>query len=193
MIISTIHNSLIKSCSYLLCEDDSNSAYMIDCGDIEPVLEQIGNKRINGIFLTHCHFDHIYGINDFIKHFPDVKIYCHKYTFDGIKDERACMSYMYVDEFKIYNEKCFSFINEKTAISLFDTPIKILYTPGHDIDCLCFQINDSIFTGDSYNPYFPVYSNWFRSNKQEAEKNEMYLKQYIEKNKLKVFTGHYIE
>ena len=49
-----------------------------------------------------------------------------------------------------------------------------------------FLCND--FLGDSNNPCFPVYINWYRTNKQEAEQNEMFLKKYINRKiKLKEF------
>lgn len=76
-----------------------------------------------------------------------------------IEDGRANMSYMYVDDFSVQNDKMFQFINNRENVYVFNQKLTAIHTPGHDIDCMCYLINDSIFTGDSFNPDFPVLQN----------------------------------
>lgn len=108
-----------------------------------------------------------------------------------IEDGRANMSYMYVDDFSVQNDKMFQFINNRENVYVFNQKLTAIHTPGHDIDCMCYLINDSIFTGDSFNPDFPVFTEWYRSNKDLAEKNELVIGHIISQFNLKVFSGHY--
>lgn len=48
-------------------------SYLVDCGDAKSVLSFLRTKSkiLKGIFLTHCHYDHIYDLNDVLKWFPE--------------------------------------------------------------------------------------------------------------------------
>ena len=98
-----------------------------------------------------------------------------------IEDGRANMSYMYVDDFSVQNDKMFQFINNRENVYVFN----------QKLTAMCYLINDSIFTGDSFNPDFPVFTEWYRSNKDLAEKNELVIGHIISQFNLKVFSGHY--
>ena len=58
--VHTIINSILNSCTYILF-NDSEDVYLIDCGETEPILNYLRNNKkvIKGIFLSHCHYDHI--------------------------------------------------------------------------------------------------------------------------------------
>ena len=62
-----------------------------------------------------------------------------------IEDGRANMSYMYVDDFSVQNDKMFQFINNRENVYVFNQKLTAIHTPGHDIDCMCYLINDSCF------------------------------------------------
>jgi glyoxylase-like metal-dependent hydrolase (beta-lactamase superfamily II) len=193
--VETFHNRVIlHSCTYCIYDETSLEGYLIDAGDSLPVLTFIKDKRINirGIFLTHCHFDHVYGINDFVDAISETKIYCSHETLMGLKDENLNMSYMYQDdEFIVPTGERYFVINHNSKVTCFGKDIEILSTSGHDVDCLCFIIGDSIFTGDSYIPYAPVIYPWKHSNKDDALKNEQMLKGLVANRGLNVYPGHF--
>ena len=58
-------NSVFGSNTYLIKNDYSKSCYIIDCGDTEPVIKFLIKNELDlrGIFVTHTHYDHIYGMN----------------------------------------------------------------------------------------------------------------------------------
>jgi len=60
--VHTIVNSVFKSKTYILTEVGNNEAWLIDCGDNQPIIDYINAKELilRGIFITHTHFDHIY-------------------------------------------------------------------------------------------------------------------------------------
>ena len=69
--VDKIVNSIFDSMTWLLSEAESNQVWIVDCGDFEPIIEEIGERIIAGVLLTHAHFDHIYGLPELIKRFPD--------------------------------------------------------------------------------------------------------------------------
>ena len=76
MGIVQIVNSIFSSNTYILSHTDSCRVWLIDIGDIEPVIARLlPGQQIQGVFLTHTHFDHFYGINRLISLFPDCIVY----------------------------------------------------------------------------------------------------------------------
>ena len=68
MGIVQIVNSIFSSNTYILSHTDSCRVWLIDIGDIEPVIARLlPGQQIQGVFLTHTHFDHFYGINRLIR------------------------------------------------------------------------------------------------------------------------------
>lgn len=193
MIIDTIHNEILHSCTYILTDDDSDACYLIDCGDVAPILDYVAkhSKQIKGIFLTHSHYDHIYGVNELLRYYPDIPIYASKGTIEGLADPDINLSYMYDDgDYIVERATCIEFPSTGITI-LHNKAIISLSTPGHDQDCTTYIIDNCIFTGDSYNPEFPVFTKWRRSNEVDAEKSIATILQFFEEKHLTIYPGHY--
>lgn len=191
--VHTILNSILNSCTYILY-NESKDVYLIDCGDIEPIKEfiQAKGKTIKGIFLTHCHYDHIYGINDVISIFPDVAIYGSKDTITGLKDIRINLSKYHGLPLVVNEKAILKEISEISQLNILEEKIKVLETPGHDTGCLSYLIGNKLFTGDSYIPNLPVFTKWSRSDKTKAITFEYVLKKLKESQKLTLYSGHQV-
>lgn len=191
--VHTILNRILNSCTYILY-NESKDVYLIDCGDIEPIKEfiQAKGKTIKGIFLTHCHYDHIYGINDVISIFPDVAIYGSKDTITGLKDIRINLSKYHGLPLVVNEKAILKEISKVSLLNILEERIKILETPGHDTGCLSYHIGYMLFTGDSYIPNLPVFTKWKRSNKTKAITFEYKLKELKESQNLTLYSGHQI-
>lgn len=185
MNITTIENELLQSATYLF------DGYLVDCGDSEKIIKALDGKELRGIFLTHCHQDHIYGIEKVLKQYSHAKVYCSQKTFEGLHDDRLNLSY-------IIPEHSFRFTQDENVVILEEgihtidgMTLEVISTPGHSEDCLSYIIEDNIFTGDSYIPFAKVFTKWPTSNKTLALENEAKLKEIADTRNLKVFPGHW--
>ena len=86
MEVICIQNELLQSATYLF------DGYLVDCGDSEKIINALEGKKLKGIFLTHCHQDHIYGIEKVLSQSPHAKVYCSQKTFKGLHDDTLNLS-----------------------------------------------------------------------------------------------------
>lgn len=66
--VNHIVNSVFTSKTYLLTQEGSPSMWLVDCGDVPPIVDMLsflgGNSSLlKGVLLTHVHYDHIYGLD----------------------------------------------------------------------------------------------------------------------------------
>lgn len=168
MRVERIINTIFNSNSFLISKNNFDSVWLIDCGDVDKILSALNcNQYIKGVFLTHSHFDHIYGLNDLISIFPDCFVYT---TIEGY-------SALYSDKlnFSKYHEKSFIFKYNNVKVvdfgnlELFNNCfLSVIHTPGHDPSCLTFLIEDYLFTGDAYIPNIKTITNLRGGNKLQA-------------------------
>lgn len=75
--IKEIINSIFTLKTYILFCEGKDKAWMVDIGDVDPVVSFLDKKglTVEGVFLTHGHFDHIYGLPSLLEHYPECKVY----------------------------------------------------------------------------------------------------------------------
>lgn len=153
--IHDITNSIFTSKTYILYREDEVKAWLVDIGDIEPVLAFLQEKGLSvaGVFITHAHFDHIYGLEALADKYPDYKVYCTEYCKAALASEKLNMSKYHGTPIN-YNRDNVVVVYEGESLRLFeDEPEMVFYeTPGHNPGCLTMVMGDVIFTGDAYIP-----------------------------------------
>lgn len=169
MNIVRIVNSLFTSNTFVLTDESSQDCWLVDVGDIEPIMKEIGDKQVRGLFLTHAHYDHIYGINRLVEYFPECAIYTSLHGKEGLFSDKLNFS-RYHNEPIVFQGKHIEVLNDGDEILLFpNVLLKAIYTPGHDWSCMSYYTNEVIFTGDSYIPKIKVITSFPKSNKIEAK------------------------
>lgn len=190
MNITRIINSVFTSNTYVLTDRNTEGCWLIDIGDVEPLLETISDKKkINGIFLTHTHYDHIYGINRLIDLYPEVVVYTSEQGKQGLFSDKLNFSRYHNDPI-IFLGRHISVLHEEDEIELFpEENLKIMETPGHDWSCLSYySVAGSIFTGDSFIPGLKVITTFPHSDRREAELSVQRIKNIAEG--WDVYPGH---
>ena len=196
MKVHKIINSILQSCTYILSNESSDKVCLIDCGDIEPILSYLKEtgKAVESVYLTHAHYDHVFGLKDLISRYPDIKVLGNKETLEGLKDEDFTLSYLYDEDFMLaLNDNQKSPLIDKQSINVLGKEGYCISTPGHDVDCMSYVIGNMIFTGDSYNPNSEVFSKWSRSDVSLALHNERLIKSIIREKNLEAYPGHHID
>ena len=169
MQIIRIINSVFTSNTFVLTDDNNPYVWLVDVGDIDPILEVVGDKRVNGVFITHTHYDHIYGINKLVERFPDCIIYISLNGKEGLFSDKLNFS-RYHDDPLIFQGKHVEVLKDEDEISLFPyVTLKAIATPGHDWSSMSYYTDEVIFTGDSYIPNIKVVTSLPKSNKVEAQ------------------------
>ncbi len=121
---------------WVLSNEESKEAYVVDPGAAEPVLDYLATSDLNpiGILITHSHPDHIGGINEF-KRVHDIPVY-------GPKSPNI--------------PQVTQPVKDNAHISLWaGTDAKVISVPGHLPEHLAFFVEGSniiqpaLFCGDA--------------------------------------------
>ncbi len=106
-------------------------AWVIDPGESRQVLEYLKQNQLTlqGIFITHHHFDHTQGIPALKNCFPDAVVFGPCNTPNDTIQKR---------------------LSEGDTISLSETfTLKVLETPGHTTDHICYYNPQALFCADT--------------------------------------------
>jgi hydroxyacylglutathione hydrolase len=156
-------NKILVSNTYILSRDDVDSVYIIDPGDSSVILDWlISHKKVlSGILLTHAHFDHMYGLNDLLDEFTNAILYVSPLSIDGLFCVRLNTSLYHEQPFVLSDRYLHNIklLNEGFNFMLWDMhKLFVTYTPGHTKDCVSFQIDNFLFSGDALIPGKKVFS-----------------------------------
>ena len=191
--IHDITNSIFTSKTYILYRNDDRKAWLVDIGDIEPVIEFLNQHNLSaeGVFLTHGHFDHIYGLNSLVEAFSYCKVYVTEYTKLAIASDKLNMS-RYAGISFTYQGENVEVVREGESMCLFDdeSPMEFYETPGHNPGCLTMVIGDKIFTGDAYIPGVGANTQLPHANKELAKQSLNRIFNLAEGRT--ILSGHYV-
>ena len=131
--IHRIINTLFSSNTYVLYEEESSSAWLVDCGDVAPIIHwcEENRKIIEGVFLTHCHFDHIYGLNELYAYNPLLKVYTSSNGAVALVSPRFNLS-LYHEQPFIYVGQCF-ILQDEDKLLPFKKDSDITFTVVYDV------------------------------------------------------------
>lgn len=169
MTITRFENSVFSSNSYVI--DDGKAAVIFDIGDTSPIFEYLQKSVLTPIalFITHTHYDHIYGIRDFLTKFLDVPIYTSGFGKEAFKKPKWNFSRYHEDEISIDSDRI-KVLEDGETLRIFDNvDLEVFATPGHDKSCLSYRIGELLLTGDSYIPGVKVIASFPNSNKADAK------------------------
>jgi len=129
--IQSFEGGYDKNFSYLITCLQTMKSAIIDASIKPNALEPFQKSNPIAILITHSHNDHIRYVNEYRELYPNIKLIGHP---------RSSL-----------NKKGTNFLSVKdnAIINLGNLEIKIIHTPGHYFDSVCFLVGDAIFTGDT--------------------------------------------
>lgn len=172
MEVNQIINSTFTSNTYIISEDCYNYIWLIDIGNIEDVLNSLPKDYfIKGVFITHPHFDHIYGINKLVETFPECTVFTSSAGKLGLSSAKLNLSFYHEEPIE-YASETINILSENDKIELFDNVfLETLETPGHNWGCISFIVNNYLFTGDSFIPNIDVVTKLKGGDKEASKKS----------------------
>ena len=146
MIIKTYIEPPIDNNNYLIIDEQSKEAALIDCSSVNDELKHDlaeHNATLKYILLTHGHFDHIAGI----RQNPNVKIVMNKEDLGWLNKANQYLPMFGIPEISI--PKVDIFVNDGDIIKLGNLEIKVITTPGHTQGGVCYLVDGKLFSGDT--------------------------------------------
>ena len=152
MILKTYVAGMLENNNYLLIYEESKQAVLIDCSeyipDIKNELDKF-NADLKYILITHGHFDHIMGINDFHKEFPNAEIIAPIGDKELIEDIETFLDRFIGSFGNVEVPHIDKYISDSDELNIGQYNIKIISTPGHTKGGVCYFIDDKLFSGDT--------------------------------------------
>ena len=149
MIIKTFVEPPIDNNNYLIVDEKTKEAALIDCSSIDDRIDEEIEKQganLKYILLTHGHFDHIAGIRpNRFKNNPQIVM--HKADLDWLNNANQYLPMFGMPEITI--PKVDVFVDDGDTIQLGSLEIKVLHTPGHTQGGVCYLVDGNLFSGDT--------------------------------------------
>lgn len=148
MIVETLVVGMIQANCYLLGDEASGEAVVIDPGGDTPVvLRALAARKLKpvAIVATHGHFDHVEGLGP-LKAATGAPILLHRDDLplvQGMRTQAALFGIKVGDA-----PPPDRFIDEGDQIRFGAHALKVLHTPGHSRGSVCLAADRGVFVGD---------------------------------------------
>ena len=152
MKICTLGASVFATNTYLVVDEDTNKAVLIDPdGDgkqIAALLDREGYS-LEAILLTHGHFDHI-GAVDALVEMKKVPVYISAKDEELLGDGTKNASAVFFGGKGIVCKTKPRMIADTDTLIFGGLKFVVMETPGHTRGSVCFFAGDAVFTGDTF-------------------------------------------
>lgn len=113
----------------------------------QRILRWLGDKKVVGIILTHCHSDHIGAVNELVEAYG-CWVACGARDVDGVADvHRSGFDEEGIDYTVDHVDRA---LEEGDVVTWGGDSLTVLHTPGHTPGSICLRSEDQkvMFSGD---------------------------------------------
>jgi glyoxylase-like metal-dependent hydrolase (beta-lactamase superfamily II) len=191
--IITIKNNPVDSNCYLIFDKDINNKCPIvdpgskDASFIENEIESHGLGP-DLIFLTHEHFDHVWGCNALAGKYG-VITYGSSVCLENMQSKRLNCSRFYDDTGFEVNVPAKPVETDGKMMYWNGYELNFYHTPGHSDASICFSIGDNLFTGDTLIYGLKTVTNILSGSKEKLKLSLKMLKG-LQGMRYTVYPGH---
>ena len=136
---------------YIVQDEKTKETMVVDpAGDTDKIIEMLDilQAKLKYIYLTHCHGDHIGGVNE-LKEKYGGQIVAERKAAENLLDPNINLtSYLGMDSLSIQTD---CRVDEGDLIHLGELEFKVIHTPGHTSggSCLYCEEEKLLFSGDT--------------------------------------------
>ena len=151
MKIKTVVVGPIATNCYIVCDENSKDAFLIDPGDehekISNALKEL-NLNIKAVILTHGHFDHVTALSR-IEYLKGIPVYIHKDDLFLVTGSIPKFAALFGYSATVLEG--LDLVADLQQINVGSMTLKILHTPGHTPGGICVYLEKekTLFTGDT--------------------------------------------
>lgn len=136
---------------YIVQDEETKETMVIDPGgDVDKIVEMLNtiHAKVKYILLTHCHGDHIAGVNE-LKQRVGGKILIHRLDEEGLRDPNVNLA-EYVGLGRVIVQED-ARLDDGDLIHVGNLEFKILHTPGHTKGGISIYSEEEklLFSGDT--------------------------------------------
>ena len=136
--------------SYLIVNEETKEVIIVDpatCPDYLISHVKSNDYVPKAIFLTHGHFDHVMGIDGWVKAFH-IPVYLHEDEKEILADPRQNLSYMFGTQYVYDDVRC---LKDGEMLEIAGFRFKVIHTPGHTKGGCCYyeEAEEVLISGDT--------------------------------------------
>lgn len=156
MKIKQIQNNPFQENTYVVWDEATMEAAIVDCGALFPQEEERieafvndNNLKVKHILNTHLHLDHCFG-NAWAAERYGILPMAHEED-ETLLARMGEQARMFGLPFEVKTEKLGGYLKDDDVLMLGENKIEVIHTPGHSRGGLCFYIPSAgwLISGDS--------------------------------------------
>lgn len=135
---------------YLLINEETKELVIVDpatCPDYMVSHIKSNGYTPKAILLTHAHFDHVMGIDGWVKEF-DIPVYLHENEKQILEDPQLNLSGVFGASYSYHKAEC---LQDNQILQLAGFKFKVIHTPGHTAGGCCYyeKAEGVLISGDT--------------------------------------------
>lgn len=136
---------------YIVQDEKSKETMVIDpAGDVDKIVEMLDilQAKLKYIYLTHCHGDHIGGVNELKQKYGGQIVSERKEAENLLEPNISLTTHI---GFEVLTVEVDSRVDDKDLLHLGELEFIVLHTPGHTSggSCLYCEEEKLLFSGDT--------------------------------------------